>query len=75
MLSRAASVLVNSTADKESKPTDISDSFMSMFVPTISIATAWTVFWASSEAERTVVKVEVWCAARRWGLSFKLIGS
>ncbi len=71
---RAASVLVNSTADKESKPDDMSGAFISILVPVISTVTAWTVLWTSSEAERAVDKVEA-CCARRWDLSFKLIGS
>ena len=43
ILNLVPSALVNSTADRESKPADISGAFVSMFVPTISSATAWTV--------------------------------
>ena len=48
ILNLVPSALINSTADRESKPADISGAFMSTFVPTISSATAWTVLWASS---------------------------
>ena len=57
MLNLAPSALVNSTAERESKPADISGAFVSISVPVISWATSWTIFRTSCTSDLALISI------------------